>query len=449
MEEDKALTKSVGIDTALKTHGGLIPHNLDQLWRLACMMAKSGMMPSGIQTPEAVAVAVQMGLEVGLSPMSAVQNIAVINGRPSIWGDSVLGLVRASGLLEDFDEAFHGEGDNLTAICTATRKDQKTEIVRSFSVADAKLAQLWGTNVWKKYPKRMLQMRARSWTLRDGFGDVIKGLRVAEEVIDMVTANGESFESGGNPIASLNEKLKADKDKPTGDIYKTEETTAPEKPEPEDEPSAQHLIDKFDVKVSEKENVNLEKLSQYLALCASSQQGATVNDVKASAIRKGFDTFWGFYRDWMNNQKAEELEGKKEGDEDPIRKDFINLGWKSFKSWWTKHQAAIPGMRVEIQDEIREKWLRMSNEPYPLDAPKEVIPPDVPPDSMNSYGEGMQGGEDKKKPDPPITLNCPLSYDDRSEKNEEGRVNVDVCDNVCEGKEKCVAYQKYQANIKT
>ena len=390
MEEDKALTKSVGIDTALKTGGGLIPHNLDQLWRLACMMAKSGMMPKGIQTPEAVAVAVQMGLEVGLSPMSAVQNIAVINGRPSIWGDSVLGLVRASGLLEDFDEYFEIDGkrlepgevdqyltsDKLTAICVAKRKDQEQLIMRGFSIADAKTANLWEKkskdgypSTWMLYPKRMLQMRPRSWTLRDGFGDVIKGLKVAEEVIDMVTTNGQSFELGGSRVADLNEKLKGDPGKSTGDIYKTEEAT--EEPEPD----------------------------------------------------------------------------KEEEKEDQIRKLYINLRKPGFKEFVHSHKDAIPNMEAKYQDEIRSKWLGFyPDEPYPLDEPKEA-PKDVPPDSMNSYGEGMQGGEDK--PEPPIMLNCPLSYNDRKEKNDEGRVNVDVCENVCEGRDKCVAYSKYQANITT
>ena len=174
------------ISTSMTTAGGLIPHDLDQLWRLATMMAKSGMMPKGIQTPEAVAVAVQMGLEVGLSPMSAVQNIAVINGRPSLWGDSVLALVRASGFLDSFDERIDGDGGQMVAVCIAKRSGQESFIERTFSVNDAKTAGLWDKpGPWSQYPKRMLQMRARSWCLRDGFGDVLKGLRVAEEVIDI------------------------------------------------------------------------------------------------------------------------------------------------------------------------------------------------------------------------------------------------------------------------
>ena len=41
-------------------------------------------------------LAVQLGSEVGLRPMQALQNIAVINGRPAVWGDALPGLCKAS-----------------------------------------------------------------------------------------------------------------------------------------------------------------------------------------------------------------------------------------------------------------------------------------------------------------------------------------------------------------
>ena len=79
-------------------------------------------------------------------------------------------------------------------------------------------------------------MRARSWCLRDGFGDVIKGLRVAEEVIDMVSTNGESFEANG-PVATLNDKLKG-KASPEAkeDIYEAKAAPESEKKEEKEEP---------------------------------------------------------------------------------------------------------------------------------------------------------------------------------------------------------------------
>jgi hypothetical protein len=170
-------------------HGGLIPQNFEAMWRMAQIMAASGMMPKGLETPEAVFVAVQMGLEVGLSPMQAVQNIAVINGRPSVWGDAGLALVEASGLLEDFIE----EISDHSARCVAKRKGRPSTIEREFSMDDARRAGLIGKGVWAQYPKRMLQMRARWWVLRDGFADVLKGLKSAEEIMDMEADMGGAY----------------------------------------------------------------------------------------------------------------------------------------------------------------------------------------------------------------------------------------------------------------
>jgi hypothetical protein len=175
--------------------GGLMPRSFEALYKMSSIMAASGLMPKGMDSTEAVFVAVQMGLELGMSPMQAVQNIAPINGRPSIYGDSVLGLVRASGLLEYITETIEGDGEQMLARCVAKRKNEPEAIERTFTVADAKTAGLWGKQgPWSQYPKRMLQMRARSWALRDGFGDVIKGLQIAgHEAVDMMVSVGNEI----------------------------------------------------------------------------------------------------------------------------------------------------------------------------------------------------------------------------------------------------------------
>lgn len=164
----------------------LIPQDFDTAWRFAGAIVKGKLAPKGMESTEQVFAAVLMGAEVGLSPMQAMQNIAVVNGRPAIWGDAQLALVESSGLLEDFEETFTGkpDADDYTAFARAKRKDRKTEIVRCYSVADAKKASLWGkSGPWQSNPKRMLQMRARAFTLRDGFADVLKGVYSREELI--------------------------------------------------------------------------------------------------------------------------------------------------------------------------------------------------------------------------------------------------------------------------
>lgn len=168
------------------TPRALVPSDIEGVWRVAQMLAASGMVPRDINTAEKVSVSIMHGLEIGLTPMQAVQSIAVVNGRPTIWGDAALALVRASGLMESFSETMTGEDDNMEAICSVSRKGEKSPITGKFSAKDARVAGLWDkAGPWKQYPKRMLQVRARGFCLRDAFPDVLKGLAIKEEMDDV------------------------------------------------------------------------------------------------------------------------------------------------------------------------------------------------------------------------------------------------------------------------
>jgi hypothetical protein len=163
----------------------IIPQNVEEVFRLATAIAKSGLAPSTMRTPEALTVAILHGAEIGLPPMLAVQKIAVVNGRPALWGDAVPALLLSKGFR--IDETVSGDDDERAATCTVTRPDG-VKITRKFSVSDAKLAGLWGkAGPWKQYPDRMLMMRARGYAARDGAADVLAGLYIAEEIQDIDT----------------------------------------------------------------------------------------------------------------------------------------------------------------------------------------------------------------------------------------------------------------------
>jgi hypothetical protein len=158
------------------------PKSLDEALRLAEVMSKSTIVPKDyVDKPGNVLVAIQWGMELGLKPLAAMQNIAVINGRPSLWGDAVIALVRASPLCEGIREEF--DTAQMIATCIVKRRGEP-ETSRSFSLQDATKANLIGKDIWKAYPKRMLQMRARAFALRDVFPDVLRGMPIAEEVMD-------------------------------------------------------------------------------------------------------------------------------------------------------------------------------------------------------------------------------------------------------------------------
>jgi hypothetical protein len=164
----------------------IVPQDFDSAWRIANAVVVAGMAPRELGNAERCTIAILHGLEVGLPPMAALQSIAVINGRPTIWGDGAMALVQSSGKLETIKETVEGEGDKRVAICRAIRKGDPEPKIGRFSVQDATLAGLWGkAGPWKQYPNRMLQMRARAFCLRDAFADVLRGLGIAEEVRDI------------------------------------------------------------------------------------------------------------------------------------------------------------------------------------------------------------------------------------------------------------------------
>lgn len=183
-----ATTKQTETKPSLVGGGGInaiVPQSIEEIWRLSQIVVASGMAPKSVDTVEKAAVAIMHGMEVGFTPLAALQSIAPINGYPTIWGDGALALVQASGLLEWHEETDEGEGDNLTAVCIVKRRGDPKLKRGEFSVADAKKAGLWTKKgPWENYPDRMRQMRARAYALRDGFADVLRGLKIREEVSD-------------------------------------------------------------------------------------------------------------------------------------------------------------------------------------------------------------------------------------------------------------------------
>jgi len=160
----------------------LSPQTFEQALTFSNYLAESDLVPKDFKgKPGNCLIAMQWGAELGLKPLQALSNIAVINGRAALWGDAVIALVRSSPACEYVQESDDGH----TATCKTKRRGE-SEQVRTFSMDDAKLAGLVGKQgPWTQYPKRMRQMRARAFALRDVFADVLRGMPVAEEVMDI------------------------------------------------------------------------------------------------------------------------------------------------------------------------------------------------------------------------------------------------------------------------
>ncbi len=195
----------------------LAPRTLAEAMEFSKLVSQSGIVPKDYQgKPSNVLVAVQWGMELGLAPMQAMQNIAVINGRPSIWGDAMLAICQGHPEFEGMDEEVTEEG----AKCTVKRRN-RSPITQEFTKHDALTAGLLNKQgPWKQYPKRMMQMRARAFALRDAFADALKGIQMAEEVQDIP----KERDMGDAQVVNSVDDLLGEKEQP-----KSEVTASPSK----------------------------------------------------------------------------------------------------------------------------------------------------------------------------------------------------------------------------
>ncbi len=184
----------------------LVPRNISEATDLAKLIADSDIAPPGFKgRPGNVLVAVQMGLEIGLPPMQAIQNIAVINNRPTIWGDAALAVVQRHPDYVSHTERNSSDagkaGEGLCKIRRRNRLGEVNETEGKFTMADAKAAGLAGKQgPWSQYPGRMLQLRARAFALRDSFADALKGLSIREEVQDYHNGTAVQTSTPGTEI---------------------------------------------------------------------------------------------------------------------------------------------------------------------------------------------------------------------------------------------------------
>jgi len=163
------------------------PQTVTEAMKMAELISKSSFAPKGMQNrPGDILLCWQLGAELGLSLMQAIQNIAVINGKPSLYGDAALAVVQGHPHYVNHREWYEGSIKDGTRIayCAITRHGS-TEHIVGFSKDDAKKASLWGkSGPWSAYPDRMLQMRARGFAIRDKFSDALRGIITREEAED-------------------------------------------------------------------------------------------------------------------------------------------------------------------------------------------------------------------------------------------------------------------------
>ncbi len=325
-------------------------------------------------------VAMQMGAELGLSPMASVQNIAVINGRPGIYGDAALSVVRASGQLEEFKEWSEGERKkpDWMFCCRIKRKGFEPSIgVFTWAEAcEAGYDKADSLSPWKKWTNRMMQFKARNFVMRDQFTDYLKGIRTIEENIDAIDLEATMNSEGREQYQAM----------PAGQSEMTGNGSINE--------------NGFDMLVAEQYPDGEPKIHEFVALTAKANN-ASVEDLKSRAVGN-WSEFIKAFETWVSKQASAKKEPANEkeipaaqettapdpasiaGHQGPpsdaavwndFRTRYINLKGPGFSTFVFQNIDLFRHCPKDLQMEAIEKWVKLyPNQPWPLSGPQAPAP---------------------------------------------------------------------------
>lgn len=264
----------------------IVPQTFEETMRISRAVVASQLAPSaligkltGDDAAAAVAVAIMSGAELGLKPMVSLRSFTVINGKPALYGDGLINVVRMSGKVAYLRTGCEERGGKMVGFCEAKRLDTGEDKRVEFSQADAERAGLWQTKAvvmkwnkwdkkneekpndspWYRFPQRMLAWRAAGYCLRELFGDVLGGIRDEFEVREI--AEAEEMRDITPPAAAEN--------KPT----------PPKPPKPPAPPSAKTIEAEPETPVDQAEFVLGDFLSEIETALAGAKDEADVEEI--------------------------------------------------------------------------------------------------------------------------------------------------------------------------
>lgn len=204
--------------------GLMIPQTHSELVRVAAMLLESKALPAQYKTVPQTLMGMQILRQLNLPDIACLRFLAIINGSFSLWGDAPKALVDRTGTMANFSEFWFDKeyneisfaNKNLNAeayggLCRAERKGNPFAFERVFTIDDAKKAGLYRKDgPWTKYERRMLQMRARSWVLKDGWPDALLGVAIAEWDHNVLVESDETIGVKNSIAKELNEEFLKD-----------------------------------------------------------------------------------------------------------------------------------------------------------------------------------------------------------------------------------------------
>jgi len=166
--------------------------NMAETMKMAEMLAQSTIIPETYRRrPENCFIALDMASRMGLSPMIVMQNLYIIQGKPSFSGSAIAAMINASSKFEDVELVYVGEEgkDSWGAYVTGTRRTSGKQIKGGTVTLAISKKEGWyqkSGSKWQTMPEIMLAYRAYTWFGRVHAPELLMGLQSSEEIYDVI-----------------------------------------------------------------------------------------------------------------------------------------------------------------------------------------------------------------------------------------------------------------------
>lgn len=162
--------------------------------RIAAEDAAESRLYKDIKTPMEALQIIMKGRKYGLTVADSLQMIHMIEGKPSLSAQLIIGLVMSSGYAEYID--FNDDATEHGATWETKRRGGRRPMRWTFTTADAQRALLGGVQIdkagnysgfdpksnWAKHPKVMCLWRAGVFLCRAVYTDIVGGLYMPDEI---------------------------------------------------------------------------------------------------------------------------------------------------------------------------------------------------------------------------------------------------------------------------
>ena len=157
--------------------------------QMAKALSQSTLVPREYQGNEAnCMIAIDISIRLKTSPFLVMQNLDVIQGRPSWSAKSLIGMINASGRYDmelQFDEKQDKNGKPFSCRCWTTKNGRRVDgPVIDMTMADEEGWTKKNGSKWKTMPQVMLRYRAASFFSRMNCPEISMGLYTSDEIMD-------------------------------------------------------------------------------------------------------------------------------------------------------------------------------------------------------------------------------------------------------------------------